>query len=72
MEKKEQFLKDWNYLLGRLNFAQSPLDCRSIQFMNEFPKRLNEVISEEVEEEMKTQDMCDEIRGKYPYDEYLN
>jgi len=47
-EKKiKEFKEDWWHFCKKLNLAHSALDNRAIVFMNEFERRLEDLVKEE-------------------------
>ena len=45
-EARKKFREEWDWFCGRINFGQSALDARAIQFMNEIERHLNEIEKE--------------------------
>lgn len=41
--KKKAFLDDWWYFCKKVNFGQSAMDAKAINFMNTFEKRVEEL-----------------------------
>ena len=48
MTKREEFLDGWKHFCECIDFGRSYLDADAISFMNEFKRRLEEVIDEEI------------------------
>ena len=46
MDKKTEFLREWNHFCSRISFKASAMDNEAIIFMNEFQSKLQEVIKE--------------------------
>lgn len=53
---KKDFVEEWEYFCSRINFGDSALDARAIQFMNTFNKLLDEECNKRMRHQTRLSD----------------